>query len=318
MCIVFLGTPGFAAHALRSICEAGYEVVAVVTAPDKPAGRGKKIREPEVKKYAARRGLRILQPQNLKNPDFIDEFRSLNADLGVVVAFRMLPEAVWSAPRLGTINLHASLLPHYRGAAPINHVIINGETQTGVTTFFLKHQIDTGNIILRETVNIEPDETAGDLHDKLMHKGAKLLLKTISSVEEGNYTLTNQQDFMKYGEQLKTAPKIFREDCRINWSDYVQDIYNFIRGLSPYPGAYGFLLSPDNKTFKLKIIEAYPEITEHKRESGNILLINNKKTGVFVPGGIIYLQKVQLEGKKALNVHDFLNGFPLTEKWKMI
>lgn len=234
MKIVFMGTPEFAVASLDALSAAGFEIVGVVTAADKPAGRGQKLQESAVKKYAVEKGFKVLQPLKLKDPDFVQELKSLHADLQVVVAFRMLPEIVWDMPAKGTINLHASLLPQYRGAAPINHAIINGETESGATTFFLKHEIDTGDVIFSEKVAIAPDDTAGDLHDHLMVAGAGLLVKTVRAIAEGNY---KEQPQPVSGE-LKHAPKIFKEFCSVDWNQPVKTVYNLIRGLSPYPTAF--------------------------------------------------------------------------------
>src|ERR1043165_9173853 len=241
--IVFMGTPEFAVASLDALVNKGYNIVGVITAPDKPAGRGMKLQESAVKKYAVEKGLRILQPEKLKNPQFLDELKSLNADLQVVVAFRMLPEVVWNMPALGTINVHASLLPQYRGAAPINWAIINGEKQTGITTFKLKHEIDTGDILLQETINIGEDETAGELHDRMKEIGAQLLVKTIKGIADGSLKETPQPP-----GDIKHAPKIFTETCHIKWNKSLNSIYNLIRGLSPYPGAFTLL---DEKVLKI-------------------------------------------------------------------
>lgn len=256
MKIVFMGTPDFAVASLDAIVQANFDVVAVVTAPDKPAGRGQKLNESAVKKYAVEKGIPVLQPEKLKNPEFIEELRSYQADLQVVVAFRMLPEIVWNMPAKGTINLHGSLLPQYRGAAPINHAIINGEKESGVTTFFLKQEIDTGDIILSDSVPIADDETAGDLHDKLMVVGANLLVKTLHAVEANNITEQPQPQ----NDDLKHAPKIFKEDCKIDWNNPAQTIHNLIRGLSPYPTAFTILNDKNLKVFKAEIEDKEPGI----------------------------------------------------------
>ena len=235
-----MGTPHFAVASLDALVKAGCNIVAVITAPDKPAGRGKKLSESAVKQYAVENGIKVLQPEKLKNPEFLEELRSLKADLQVVVAFRMLPEVVWNMPARGTINLHASLLPQYRGAAPINWVLINGEKESGVTTFFLKHEIDTGDILFTEKVTLSGRETAGELHDRLMHKGAGLLVKTVKGVESGRYN-EHPQSALAEGVELKHAPKIFKEDCLIDWNQSAESIYNKIRGLSPSPTAYTLL-----------------------------------------------------------------------------
>src|ERR1700744_362662 len=237
MRIVFMGTPEFAVASLDELIRSGCEIAGVVTAPDKPAGRGQKVNESAVKQYAVANGLKILQPSNLKDPEFLEELRSLNAELQVVVAFRMLPEEVWTMPAKGTINLHASLLPQYRGAAPLNWVLINGEKESGVTTFFLKHEIDTGDILFTEKVTLTGKETAGELHDRLMNKGAGLLVKTVKGIESGRYN-EHPQSALLDGAELKHAPKIFKEDCEIDWTQPAESIYNKIRGLSPVPTPY--------------------------------------------------------------------------------
>ncbi len=258
--IVFMGTPEFAVPSLNKLYEAGYDIAGVITAPDKPAGRGMKLSESAVKKYALEKNLKILQPAKLKDPGFIKELEALKADVQVVVAFRMLPEAVWNMPPLGTINLHGSLLPQYRGAAPINWAIINGEKETGVTTFKLKHEIDTGDILLQQKIKIEEDETAGSLHDKMMDVGADLLLQTINQLEQGTIKEVPQNSpFTIDHSPPPLAPKIFTEMCEINWNKNVKDIYNFIRGLSPYPAAFTYLNGK-----KLKIFSAGKEVERHR------------------------------------------------------
>lgn len=299
MRIVFMGTPDFAVASLQALVEAGFEIAGVVTAADKPAGRGQKISESAVKKYAVEKGLNVLQPIKLKDPAFIDELRMLNAELQVVVAFRMLPEIVWSMPPKGTINLHASLLPQYRGAAPINHAIINGERVTGVTTFFLKQEIDTGDIILSEEVDIADTDTAGDLHDKLMTVGAALLLKTVNAIAAGNFKETAQD----MTEEIKHAPKIFKEFCEIDWNQPAGEIYNLIRGLSPYPTAFTKL---QGKT--LKIFKAELEITEPGISVGGFLTDGKTYLKFAARNGFIKLKDVQLEGKKRMLIEELLRG----------
>jgi methionyl-tRNA formyltransferase len=240
MRIIFMGTPQFAVASLDALIKAGSDIVAVVTAPDKPAGRGQKVNQSAVKQYADANGIKVLQPEKLKNPEFIQELEALKADLQVVVAFRMLPEVVWNMPPKGTINLHASLLPQYRGAAPINWAIINGEKESGVTTFFLKHDIDTGDILFTEKVTLTGTETAGDLHDRLMNKGAGLLVKTVKGIESGRYN-EHPQEQLAEGIELKHAPKIFKTDCLVDFNQPVEQVYNLIRGLSPSPTAYTLL-----------------------------------------------------------------------------
>jgi methionyl-tRNA formyltransferase len=302
MRIIFMGTPQFAVASLDALIKAGCDVIAVVTAPDKPAGRGQKLNESAVKQYAIENGLKVLQPEKLKNPEFLDELRSLHADLQVVVAFRMLPEAVWNMPPKGTINLHASLLPQYRGAAPINWAIINGEKESGVTTFFLKHEIDTGDILFTEKVTLTGHETAGDLHDRLMNKGAGLLVKTVKGVESGRYN-EHPQSALLEGMELKHAPKIFKEDCLIDWLQPAESIYNKIRGLSPYPTAYTLL---NDKI--LKVFGATYEKAEPGLQPGGFLTDNKTHLKFAARDGYVYLTDVQLEGKKQMDIAQFLRG----------
>jgi len=302
MKIVFMGTPDFAVASLDALVQANFDVVAVVTAPDKPAGRGQKLSESAVKKYAVEKGIAVLQPEKLKNPEFIEQLKSYQADLQVVVAFRMLPEVVWNMPPKGTINLHGSLLPQYRGAAPINHAIINGEKESGVTTFFLTHEIDTGNIILSESTPIADNETAGDLHDKLMHIGANLLVKTLKAIEAGE---VSEQPQPQSGN-LKHAPKIFKEDCKIDWNNPAQMIYNLIRGLSPYPTAFTFLNDKTLKIFKAEIEHKEPGIV-----AGGFLTDGKTFLKFAAKDGFIKLLDIQYEGKKRMPIEDFLRGIRL-------
>ncbi|MBS7564621.1 methionyl-tRNA formyltransferase [Mucilaginibacter sp. Bleaf8] len=305
MRIVFMGTPEFAVASLDALLEAGCEVVGVVTAPDKPAGRGQKLGESAVKQYAVAHGLPVLQPEKLKNPEFLEQLKALNADLQVVVAFRMLPEVVWNMPSKGTINLHASLLPQYRGAAPINWAIINGEPESGVTTFFLKHEIDTGDILFVEKVGITDDTTAGEYHDRLMAKGAGLLVKTVKAIESGRYT-ENPQEQLIEGQELKHAPKIFKDDCRINWNQPIDKVYNLIRGLSPYPTAFTEL---NGKT--LKVFRAEKEYAAPEAEPGTFVSDNKTFLKFVCDNGYLNLTDVQLEGKKRMGVEEFLRGIRL-------
>jgi methionyl-tRNA formyltransferase len=298
--IVFMGTPEFAVPSLDILVRKGYNVVGVVTATDKWGGRGKKkLLEPPVKKYALAHGIPILQPSNLKSAEFQEKLRAWNADLQVVVAFRMLPEAVWSMPRIGTFNLHGSLLPKYRGAAPINWAIINGEKETGVTTFFIRHEIDTGDILLQDRLPIAPDETAGEVHDRMMHVGAESVLKTIQLIETGKYEL-KQQDH----SQASKAPKIFHETCEIDFNQPTQTIHNFIRGLSPYPAAWTTL---DDK--KLKILRTGMENQSHDQPPGTFLSDNKNWVKVATQDGFVWLHELQLQGRKRMMVKDFLNGY---------
>ena len=300
--IVFLGTPEFAVVSLDKLVIAGYNIVGVITAPDKPAGRGMHLTESAVKKYALEKNLKIIQPEKLKASEFLQELKSLKADLQVVVAFRMLPEVVWSMPPMGTINVHGSLLPQYRGAAPINWAIINGEKETGVTTFKLQHAIDTGDILLSQKIKITEDETAGELHDRMKEIGAELLLKTINGLGEGTLQETPQEQLLT----LEHAPKIFTETCKIDWTKNVDEIYNLIRGLSPYPTAFTFL-----KDKKLKVYRAEKEITESNKNAGEYITDNKKILKFACNNGFISVKELQLEGKKKMHVEDFLRGFKL-------
>lgn len=316
--IIFMGTPEFAVASLNLLLKNNCNIVGVVTAPDKPAGRGLDIHLSAVKKYALEKGLNILQPEKLKDPEFLAQLKSLNADLQIVVAFRMLPESVWNMPRLGTINLHASLLPQYRGAAPINRAVMNGDKESGVTTFFLQHQIDTGKIIARKKVDISENETAGELHDKLMSVGAYLIVETVKAIETNSYTETEQNQFISDKEELKQAPKIFKEDCTINWTKSIYEIHNLIRGLSPYPTAFTDLLSPDGQLFSLKIFKTSIELnTEPKTASGNIKTDSKSYLKVNLNEGFICIHELQLAGKKRMEVSEFLRGFHLDEKWRI-
>ena len=305
MRIVFMGTPEFAVASLDELIKAGSNIVGVVTAPDKPLGRGQKVSESAVKQYAVANGLKVLQPEKLKNPEFLAELKALHADLQVVVAFRMLPEVVWAMPPRGTINLHASLLPQYRGAAPINWVLINGEKETGATTFFLKHEIDTGDVLFTEKVTLNGHETAGTLHDWLMNKGAGLLVKTVKAVESGRYH-EHPQTALLTGEELKHAPKIFKEDCLIDWTQSAQHIYNKIRGLSPIPTAYTEL---NGKV--LKIYGSELQADEPAIQPGAFLTDNKTYLKFAAKDGFISLTDIQLEGKKRMGIEDFLRGMRL-------
>jgi len=301
-----MGTPEFAVPSLQKLHEAGYDIAAVVTAPDKPAGRGMQLTQSAVKKFAIETNLKVLQPEKLKSPDFIEELKSLKADVQVVVAFRMLPEIVWNMPPMGTINLHGSLLPQYRGAAPINWAIINGEKETGVTTFKLQHEIDTGNILLREKIKIEDDETAGTLHDKMMKTGADLLLKTIRELETGNLKETEQHAAVSLepSASIRHAPKIFTETCEIKWNKGVEDIYNLIRGLSPYPAAFTFMNGK-----KLKIFSSQKEPGNAASEPGTYITDHKTFLKFAAVDGFVLLKEIQLEGKKRMKIDDFLRGW---------
>lgn len=300
-----MGTPDFAVASLDALVKAGCKIAGVVTAADKPAGRGQKLSESAVKKYAVEKNLPLLQPVKLKDPKFLEALEALKADLQVVVAFRMLPEVVWNMPPKGTINLHASLLPQYRGAAPINWAIINGETESGVTTFFLKHEIDTGDILFTHKVAIGNTDTAGDLHDGLMKAGASLLVKTVKAIEEGNYQETPQDDVIE-DQKLKHAPKIFKEDCEIDFRQDTQKVYNHIRGLSPYPTAFTKL---QDKT--LKIFRAEMEERETDIQPGSFLTDHKTYLKIACQNGFISVKDVQMEGKRRMNVDEFLRGVRL-------
>jgi len=300
--IVFMGTPEFAVASLNALVQAGCNIVGVVTAPDKPAGRGMKLTESAIKKYAVEKGLQVLQPEKLKNPSFLEELQSLHADLQIVVAFRMLPEVVWNMPPLGTINVHGSLLPAYRGAAPINWAIINGEKETGVTTFKLQHQIDTGNILLQESIPIHEDETAGELHDEMKEVGAKLLLKTIKGIAENSIQEIPQRN-ESLNEAQKHAPKIFTETCKIDWTKSTNEIYNLIRGLSPYPTAFTYLQSK-----LLKIYKAKKELKKLQAEPGSYESDGKTYLRFASADGYIEVLDMQLEGKKRMQIEEFLRG----------
>lgn len=310
--LIFMGTPDFAVHILDAIYRAGYNIVGVVSVPDKPAGRGQRIHESAVTRFAKEKSLNLLQPERLKSKNFLASLHALEADLAVVVAFRMLPKEVWEIPKMGTFNLHASLLPEYRGAAPINWAIINGETETGVTTFFIDEKIDTGEILLQEKVEILAQDSAGDLHDKLMKVGADLVLKTIENLEKKAITPKKQKE----SRELKAAPKIFKENAEINWEDSLQNIHNLIRGMSPYPTAWTNISTQDQaKT--LKIFKSHFELKEHQFETKAVFK-ENKKLGIAHREGIIWLEEVQIEGKRRMNVNDFMNGYVLDETSKVI
>ena len=308
MKIIYMGTPDFAVEPLRRLVEAGKNIVAVVTMPDKPAGRGHKIQFSPVKEYALSANIPLLQPTNLKDPEFIEELRSYQADLQIVVAFRMLPEIVWNMPPLGTFNLHASLLPQYRGAAPINWAVINGETETGITTFFLQHEIDTGNIIMQEKITIAPDDNAGIVHDKLMMLGADLVLQTVNQIESGNVTSIPQPE----GE-LKAAPKIFKDTCLINFNDSAESVRNLVRGLAPYPAAWIELADAEGNTTNMKIYEVSKELCSPSHPVGTLVCDGKKVLKVAVLDGYIHLDQVQLAGKKRMPATDLMRGTDLTK-----
>jgi methionyl-tRNA formyltransferase len=308
--IVFMGTPDFAVGSLKMLVENGYNIVGVVTAPDKPAGRGNQLTESAVKKYASENGLKIFQPEKLKNPDFVEKLKSLNADLQVVVAFRMLPEVVWDMPRFGTFNLHASLLPQYRGAAPLNWAIINGETETGVTTFLLDHEIDTGKILFSKRTPIGENETVGDIHDRLMVIGAHLVLKTVDALAEGSVKPKHQEVLFQKSPELKHAPKIFKEDCRIDWRKDAETIRNLIRGLSPYPTAWTiFKITQSGFESDVKLFYSEKEISGNLTEPGTILSDGKTFLKIACADGWILIIDLQLAGRKRMKVEEFLRGF---------
>lgn len=316
--IVFMGTPEFAVASLDILVKNNYTIVGVITVPDKPAGRGQQVQQSAVKKYALEKGLRLLQPEKLKAEEFLAELRALKADLQIVVAFRMLPEVVWSMPPLGTFNLHGSLLPQYRGAAPINRAVMNGDAETGVSTFFLQQEIDTGKIIFREKTPIGGNETAGEIHDRLMHIGAELVLKTVKAIEKGDYPQIDQSELVAAGEKEKHAPKIFKEDCRINWQNTARKIHDHIRGLSPYPAAFTELVAPDGKSHSLKIFLTEKEISDHSLAAGSIVTDSKTFIKVAVKDGFLGILDLQLAGKKRLAVTEFLRGFQINNDWKVI
>jgi methionyl-tRNA formyltransferase len=307
--IVFMGTPDFAVASLQALVDGGYNVAGVITAPDKPAGRGKKLTESAVKKYAVENNIKVLQPEKLKNPDFIEELKALKPDLQVVVAFRMLPEVVWAMPPLGTFNLHGSLLPQYRGAAPLNWAVINGETKTGVTTFLLDHKIDTGKILFRREIKIGKNDTVGDVHDRLMEVGARLVLKTVDALAKGKVKPIPQSE-LESDENSKPAPKIFKIDCKINWTKDVETVRNLIRGLSPHPAAWANLVHKDTgRTIPCKIFFAQPVISAETAAPGTIDSDDESFLNVACGNGWLEITDLQLSGKKRMNAADFLRGF---------
>ncbi|MDO5968228.1 methionyl-tRNA formyltransferase [Flavivirga aquimarina] len=310
--IVFMGTPDFAVATLKALVENQYHIVGVITAPDKPAGRGRKLNESAVKLYAKEANLNILQPTNLKSDNFLDELKALKANLQIVVAFRMLPKVVWQMPEYGTFNLHASLLPNYRGAAPINWAIINGETKTGVSTFFIDEKIDTGNMILQEEVEIASDENVGSLYDKLMNIGSFLVLKTVDLIKKGDFKTTPQNA----SKDIKTAYKLNKDNCKIDWNESIDNIYNKIRGLSPYPAAWCTLINGDHE-LDIKIYHVDKEMTPHTKSIGTIVS-NKKELKVAVTNGYIIINDIKLPGKRAMDIKSLLNGYTFEKNAKVL
>ncbi len=316
--IVYMGTPDFAVKSLRCLVEGGYNVVGVVTGPDKAVGRHGSVLQPTpVKQYAVEHGLRVLQPEKLKDEAFIEELRSLQADLQIVVAFRMLPEIVWSMPPLGTFNLHASLLPQYRGAAPINWAVINGDTETGVTTFFLKHEIDTGAVIRQVTVPISDTDCVGDVHDRLMMLGGSVVCDTVDAILEGKVVPIPQEQMLP-AEELRPAPKIFKDTCRIAWNRTTKQVYDFIRGLSPYPAAWTTLISPDGSEQVMKVYEAVKIEKPISSDTCGAVATDGKTfLHVHTIDGAIGIRSLQLAGKKRMSVEDFLRGYRLSGEYRV-
>lgn len=322
MKIIFMGTPEFAVPSLDILVKNNMKVVAVVTASDKPAGRGRKITKSPIKEYALNNQIPVLQPTNLKDSQFVEKIQSFQADLQVVVAFRMLPEVIWKMPAKGTFNLHASLLPQYRGAAPINWAIINGETETGATTFFIDEKIDTGRILLSDRVKIGKSETAGALHDRLMIKGAELVLKTVKLIREDKFSTKSQHELVTHQEKLKPAPKIFKEDTLIEWERSGNEIFNLIRGLSPYPAASTILRGSGGKSWILKIfnselIENHPAIENTISDPGAVITDNKSFLLIGCSDGYIEIKDLQLQGKRRMFIHDFLRGFAISDECKV-
>lgn len=303
--IIYMGTPEFAVAPLKALVDGGYNVVATITVADKPAQRGMKLQASPVKQFALEHGLPVLQPVSLKDPQFLEELKSYKADLQVVVAFRMLPEVVWNMPPMGTFNLHASLLPQYRGAAPINWAIINGDAETGVTTFFLNHTIDTGNIIMQRRTPILPEDNIGTLYDRLMEIGAGVVCETVDMIASGNVKTTAQIE----SADLRPAPKIFKEDCLIDWIKPVQYLHNFVRGLSPYPVAYTNLKTANGEELRVKVFESKAEEAEHNAAPGTVASDGKTYLKVAAAGGWLYILRLQPAGKKPMNISDFLRGY---------
>ena len=308
-----MGTPDFAVATLKALLDHDFNVVGVITAPDRPAGRGQKLRASAVKQFAVEKNLKVLQPKNLKADSFIEELQSLNANLQIIVAFRMLPKVVWQMPEFGTFNLHASLLPQYRGAAPIHWAIINGETKTGVTTFFIDEKIDTGAIIDKQETTIGEDTTVGELHDELMTIGSQLVIKTVQEIENGNITTTIQPET----KDLKTAYKLNRDNCKIDWSDSIDNIYNKIRGLNPFPTAWCYLDNNEEELLSVKIYGVKKEKVNHQNDFGTIISTKDEMK-VYCDGGYINIVEIQLPGKRKMDVKSLLNGYQFSDSAKLL
>lgn len=315
--IIFYGTPEFAVATLERLIQNKFNIIAVVTSPDKPAGRGQKIQTSAVKECALKHQLKILQPENLKDPSFLEELIKLNPDLQIVVAFRMLPEQVWKFPKLGTFNLHASLLPQYRGAAPINWALMNGEKETGVTTFFLRHEIDTGSIIMQEKVHILENENVGSLYERLKNIGAELVQKTVTAIEHKDYSLKEQAQIKT--RELNPAPKLNRKNTKIDFNKNPEEIRNFIRGLTPEPGAHAELNLPENfLSLMIKIYDVDTELKSHNEPIGKIETDHKSFLKVYVKDGSVLLKEIQVSGRSKMAIRDFLNGFKMEGDWKMV
>ena len=314
--IIYMGTPEFAVEPLHAIIKAGFAVVAVITVPDKPAGRGQKLHVSPIKEFALAHGIAVLQPVNLKNPEFIAELRSYKANLQVVVAFRMLPEIVWQMPEYGTLNLHASLLPQYRGAAPINHAIINGEIETGLTTFFIEKAIDTGNIILSEKLTILPSDNAGSLHDRLMYAGGRLMVETLELIKNNEVQAKSQANIVSNGIILKPAPKIFKNDCKITWDSTCEKIHNKVRGLSPFPCAFSNLITDNGSLKQVKIYKTTFKLLKTDKLPGSIVRTTKDSFAAIAEDGLVYIEELQMEGKKRMNTPEFLRGISVSEQFR--
>jgi len=312
MRIIFMGTPEFAVASLDALVNSKHEIVGIITVPDKAAGRGKKIRYSAIKEYALEHSIQLFQPEKLKNKEFIESITTLNADLFVIVAFRMLPKVVWSIPKYGTFNIHASLLPQYRGAAPINHAIINNETESGLTTFFIDEEIDTGKIIMQQKISILENDNAGILHDNLMELSREIVIKTCDIIEKGDFKLISQQQLVE--SELKSAPKIFKQDCRISTDSTIENAHNLVRGLSPYPAAFIELVSPEGKIFALKIYKT--SIENNPSEIGRIYTDNKTFIGLGLENGRLIVYDLQLQSKKRMTIKAFLSGFNISNEWK--